>query len=401
MNITKKTYISLDNIFFYSYLIILFVPKVDIIDVPGFWQGIRLEDLILFGYALYIIYHYKEKIINNYLVQKFLPLLYYFLIIFIASYVGKISGSKIAYLTLIRVLEYSFLIILLCNIKINRDQILIFIKFYVLINFIFVILQKFSLVGSFTSLGYLGPDHQLSTRVMGLSGGSWELGVIMAMCYFIVVKFERPSFKTIIFYFLLILYINLEAQSRINFIGFILANIFFLKEFLNTRKFIGLISIILFSLILSIFFVEFLDISSFQRLINTNYLQSLGIIKNFFLFLDLPDRNLLDTSVWSLWYRLSLWLKIIPDYFNNFFTILFGAGNYIVYYESGILRIIFTTGIIGLLYVIYTARKLEVYILVYFVTIGLTLDIFNSFKIYNLTILYYKLIYENYSYRRY
>ena len=90
MNITKKTYVSLDNIFFYSYLIILFVPKVDIVDVPGFWLGIRLEDLILLGYALYIIYHYNEKIINNYLVQKFLPLLYYFLIIFIAYYVGKI-----------------------------------------------------------------------------------------------------------------------------------------------------------------------------------------------------------------------------------------------------------------------------------------------------------------------
>ncbi len=284
MNFTKKIYIGFDNIFFYSYLIILFIPKVDIIDVPGFWQGIRFEDLILFGYALYIIFHYKEKIINNHLVQKFLPLFYYFLIIFFASYVGKISGSKIAYITLIRVLEYSFLIILLCNIKINTDQILMFIKFYVLVNLIFVILQKFSLVGSFTSLGYLGPDHELSTRVMGLSGGSWELGVIMALCYFIVVKFERPGFKTIIFYFFVILFINLEAQSRINFIGFVLANIFFLKEFVNTRKFIGLIIVILFFSIVSTFFLEFLNISSLQRLIKTNYLQSLEIINYFFYF---------------------------------------------------------------------------------------------------------------------
>ena len=52
-----------------------------------------------------------------------------------------------------------------------------------------------------------------------------------------------------------------------------------------------------------------------------------------------------------------------------------------------------------MLYAIYMSRKIEVYILVYFLIIGLTLDIFNSFKIFNLTILYYRLIYENNSFR--
>lgn len=400
MDITKKYYIYLNDIFFYFYIIVLFFPKIDLIGVPGFYQGIRLEDLILFGYAIYIIYNYNEKIINNDLVQKFLPLLYYFFIIFIGSYIGKVSGSKIAYITLVRVLEYSLLVIFLCNIKINRDQILKIIKFYVLINIIFVILQKLNLIGSFTSLGYLDANHELSTRVMGLSGGSWELGVIMGLCYFIVVKFERPSFKKIIFYFFIVLYLNLEAQSRINFIGFIIANIFFLKEFTTRRKFIVLISSFFSFLIAGIIFIDFLDFTSLQRLIKTDYTQSLEILKNFILFLELPNRDLLDTSVWSLWYRLSLWLKIIPDYFTNFLTILFGAGNYIVYYESGLLRIILTTGIIGLIYSIYMFRKIEIYILVYFLITGLTLDIFNSFKIFSFTILYYKLIYENNSYRR-
>lgn len=401
MNTTKKYYISLDNVFFYSYLIIIFVPKIDLVDVPGFYQGVRFEDLILLGYAFYIIYNYNEKIIKNDLVQKFLPLLYYFLIIFFGSYIGKISGSNIAYITLVRVLEYSLLVIFLCNIKINIDQILIFIKLYVLLNFIFVILQKLSLVGSFTSLGYLDSTHELSTRVMGLSGGSWELGVIMGLCYFIVIKFERPSFKTIIFYFFLVLYINLEAQSRINFIGFVIANIFFFKEFIDRRKFVFLIFAISFFLIINIIFFDFTNTVSIQRLIKTNYAQSLEILNYFILFQDLPNRDLLDSSVWSLWYRLSLWLKIMNDYFSNFLTILFGSGNYIVYYESGILRIIFTTGIIGLIYVIYMSRKIEIYLLVYFLITGLTLDIFNSFKIFNFTILYYKLIYENNSYRRY
>ena len=92
----------------------------------------------------------------------------------------------------------------------------------------------------------------------------------MGLCYFIVAKFGRQSFKTIIFYFFLVLYINLEAQSRINFIGFVIANIFFLKEFVDTRKFISLILVIL-SLITSIIFIDFLNIVSLQRIIQTNF----------------------------------------------------------------------------------------------------------------------------------
>ena len=57
---------------------------------------------------------------------------------------------------------------------------------------------------------------------MGLSGGSWELGVIhWIMLERLEREFERPSFKTIIFYFFLVLYINLEHKDRINFIGFV------------------------------------------------------------------------------------------------------------------------------------------------------------------------------------
>tara|TARA_A100001388_G_scaffold277002_1_gene266426 strand:- start:1491 stop:2696 length:1206 start_codon:yes stop_codon:yes gene_type:complete len=400
MNLSKKYYINLEAIFLYSFFVVLFIPKVDLISIPGFWQGIRLEDLILMSYSLIVILNFREKIINNLLVQKFLPLLYYFIIIFISSFIGKMSGSTIVYFSLLRIIEYTILVILLCNFKISKQQFLFFIKLYVLVNIIFVLLQKFSLFGSFTSLGYLSPDHELSARVMGLAGGSWELGIIVGLCYFIIITLEKPNLSKIMFYFFIALYLNLEAQSRINFIGFVLANLFFLKGFIERKKYIVIVSAFLILCILSIIFIEFLNIDSYQRLIKTNYVQSLEIVKNFVLFFELPNREFLDETVWSLWYRLSLWSKLIPPYFDNFFTVLLGSGNYVVYYESGILRIIFTTGFIGCLYVMFMVRKLEVFIIVYFIFVGLTLDIFNSFKIFGFTMLYYKFIYENYSHRR-
>ena len=158
----------------YSFFIILFIPKIDLINIPNFWQGIRFEDLLLLIYFTLIVLNFRQKIINNQDLQRFLPLMYYFIIIFIGSFVGKLSGSEIIYISLVRIIEYVFLIILLCNFQINKKETLIYLKFYVLLNLLFVILQKFGLIGSFTSLGYLGPDHPQSTRVMGLTGGSWN-----------------------------------------------------------------------------------------------------------------------------------------------------------------------------------------------------------------------------------
>ncbi len=396
----KQFYFNLESFSLFLFLLVIFLPKIDLISIPGYWQGIRTEDIILFLYSLTIITNYREKIINNLILQKFAPLIFYFIIIFFSSFVGKISDLPIVYLSLARVLEYFVLIVLLCNLKIRKNDLLIYLKIYVLLSLAIVILQKLGLVGSFTSLGYLSTDHVLSNRVMGLTGGSWELGVVISLCYFIIITLEKPKLTKLIIYFFIALYLNLEAQGRMNFIGFVVANLFFLKAFLKNRDYlILLLSILTFSLIL-IFFIDFLNNDAFQRLINTNYIASLEILKNFILFIELPERHTIDDSVLSLWYRLSLWEKLIQPYFSNFYTVVFGNGTNAIYYESTMLRVLFTTGLVGICYVIYMIKNLELFILAYFICVGLTLDIFNSLKIFGFTILYFRLVYENYSYRR-
>ena len=399
-----KNNFKIENFFLVLFCLIIFLPKVDLIDVPGYWQGIRLEDMCILGYVCYIIIFWDKKLINNNLLKKFLPLIFYFVLVFFGSFISKISGIPIFYFSLGRVLEYFVLVILVCNLKMSNKEILIYLKFYILINILVVILQSFDLFGSFTSIGYLPAGHPLNTRIMGLTGGSWELGVIASLCYFIIVSIEKPKLFLIFIYFLITIYLNLIAESRINFIAFCVANLFFLKSYIKKKEYLYTVFVIISIAFASVIAIKYLNFQSFDqsfnRLVSTNYLQSLEILKKFFLFFELPERGDLDVTVWSLWYRLSLWEKLIVPYMDNIFTIMFGHGTYAVYYESAILRVILTTGLIGALYTIYMIRNLELFIVIFFLIAGLTLDVFNSFKIFGFTILYYRIIYENNSYRR-
>ena len=400
MNLKYKYFYNFENFFLILFLIILFFPKLDLIEIPNYWQGIRLEDIALVTYGLIILLNYEEKIINNQQLGIFKPLLIFFIIIFISSFIGKLSSNPIEIVSLIRVLEYTIIIILLSNLNLTRGNFIKFIKIYLCANLIFIILQKFGIVGSFTSIGYLDPSHPQNTRSIGLTGGSWEIGVIFSICYFIIIKYEKPNYKITFLYFFLILLINIISENRMNAIGFVLANVIFLKHNLTQKQYFrSLILLFLFGII-SFLFLKDYNISGIDRLLNTNYSDAIILIKNFVFFQELPPLESLDNSVWSLWYRLSLWGKLIIPYTENFYTILFGSGLYTIYFESTVLRIIFTTGIIGLIYTIYKIKEIELYILVYFIIVGLTLDIFNSMKIFSFVMLYYRFFDENYSYRR-
>jgi hypothetical protein len=395
---------KIKNLFLFIFFVIIFTPKIDIIDITGYWQGIRLEDLCLLGYTLYIITFWDRKIINNNLLNKFLPLISYFVLVFFGSFISNLSGIEINYFSLVRVLEYFVLIILVCNLKMSYQTVLIYLKFYILMNIIVVILQEYQLFGSFTSIGYLEPGHPLNTRKMGLTGGSWELGIIASLCYFIIISIEKPKLPLIFIYLIITIYLNLIAESRINFIAFCVANLFFLKSYIKNYEYFYTIIIIILITLISVVSSKYLNFqlldNPFDRLISTDYLQSMEILKKFFLVFELPQLGDLDVTVWSLWYRLSLWEKLIVPYIDNFFTIIFGHGTYAVYYESAILRVVLTTGLIGTIYTIFMIRKLELYIVCFFLIAGLTLDVFNSFKIFGFTVLYYRLLYEKNSYRR-
>ena len=92
-----------------------------------------------------------------------------------------------------------------------------------------------------------------------------------------------------------------------------------------------------------------------------------------------PDLNQMDGRLWSVGIRIQHWLTLYKEFLHNAFTIVFGAGSTFMYYESTILRILFGTGLFGLIYVIYFVRKVPLYFLSLLVVSGITLDLLLSF----------------------
>ena len=47
---------------FFPIIIFIFSPKIDLINIPGFWQGIRLDDIIVLVYSIYFLVSNKFRI---------------------------------------------------------------------------------------------------------------------------------------------------------------------------------------------------------------------------------------------------------------------------------------------------------------------------------------------------
>jgi hypothetical protein len=391
MNINKS--LSKNTIYLYSLLILVFVPKIDLLSIDGYWQGIRTEDLILFVYCLYFLVNYdKEFLKTPYQYKAVLIILIYSLF---TNSIGYYSGLKILTAVPIRFVEYIILIIFLNNLPIKGESLKNISIVYILVNLLAVIAQEFDLIGAFTSLGYLAPDHPLNARALGIAGGSWELSILAPLSFFMFLKYENSRYK-ILTMFIALLIIMILAEARANFVTFIVVCLLLFMKRSSLKVLItflvGLFIIVFLGLVSYLsnhqaFFesVNFLnEISIFNRIRNMEILLLFDWIKDFIVNNNAPNiyeiaKN--KSEMLSFAYRLNFWSQLYTEYKTNIFTTTFGTGMTRVYVESTLIRIWFTSGYIGLILVLYMSRKLPVYQFVFFLLTGFSLDIFISFKI--------------------
>ena len=98
--------------------------------------------------------------------------------------------------------------------------------------------------------------------------------------------------------------------------------------------------------------------------------------------------------------RIKHWLMLYKQFLHNPLTIVFGSGATSMYYESAVFRVLFGSGIIGLIFVIYSIKKIPLHILALFLISGLALDLLLSFKIFFTMLLYFYINKKiNYDYR--
>ena len=162
-------------IFTFGIFVCLISPKFDIINIEGFAQGIRYDDLFLLLCLLWLI------IRNNFTLNIFPnKSLYFFFYIYIL-YFGLLSyyNTNIYSILLpLRWIEYSIFYLIISKINLSLRDIRKIIIAYIVINAIFVILQYYQIVGGIYSHGYF---PNVVDRISGLTGGSWELPALLAM----------------------------------------------------------------------------------------------------------------------------------------------------------------------------------------------------------------------------
>ena len=389
--------LSSNNNYLFVLIILIFVPKIDLISIEGYHQGIRLEDIILFIYIINFFINYnKTLLIQPYQFKgPFIILIY----LIASNFVGYYSGLNIMWAAPIRFIEYMILIIFLNNLSITGQMLKNISIFYIIINLIVTIIQELGLVGSLTSLGYLPPEHTFNNRALGITGGSWELSILAPLSFFIFLKYETNKF-IISAIFLALMIIMILAEGRANFVALILVClVIFVKQFSLEKiiKILIILSIILFTITIFVNNSQFINnlniiyrtggiwyediFSIFKRLENINVYLLYDWIKDFVINNKAPSLLEVNGNLLSFAYRLNFWTQLYTEYKTNIFTQIFGTGITRVYVESTLIRIWFTTGYVGIILVLFLSRKLPVYQFIFFLIAGFSLDIFMSFKI--------------------
>ena len=284
---------------FFPIIIFAFSPKIDLVGFPGYWQGIRLDDIVILFCSIYFLISNKFKIFPNLINSKIFGFnfIIFFPYIVFSILISKLFGTHHSTILFLRYCEYMALIIILNQLNPPKDKIILVFKIYILLNFLIVLLQYFNLIGGFTSRGgclvdeagsyfrcydkdditsicflncgydfiknYQPAGQFLLNRVPGITGGSWELSVNLAISFFGLVLFEH-NLKKLIPYILMILIMMLIAQSRGIIFGFLAGSFFILKDYKKTFK-------IIFFLLIFLSLIYFLDFFNFREIFHNKF----------------------------------------------------------------------------------------------------------------------------------
>ena len=381
MNDSKKRYSE-----YFLLSVLLIAPKVDLISFQNIYQGIRLEDLVVLYLAYILIYFKKVEIRKQDTGYNFI--LYFFIYLTSCMIVSVYLPQQ--WIILIRYIEYIVIIIYFNRNLVDIDTIFKILKVYLILNLIMVVLQQSSLIGEFSSLGYESPLNKSDDRPTGLTGGPWELANCSAIIFFCILLDKKQSQFSKILFSLIALFLIYITHSRTVMVSIsvVIAFYFFQKNLHRKQLFPTLVLLLVGTLIAYYTIIQNL---------NPIYTQVPKILMDAIVNNEVVSVSNLDGRLWSMAFRMKYWLEFYRVYETNLITNIFGIGAYGLYMESTLLRVFFGGGLVGTIFVLYSIRKIPLYMLLYLFISGLTLDLMMSFKIFCTVFIYFYLI-KNVSY---
>lgn len=340
--------------FIYTIVLSLFIlPKINIIDVGGgFNAGLRIDDgLILLMAALIFGTRMIKRVATpiSTIEKKFFIFL---LIITAGTLISSLGYNRGTILFPIRFAEYFIFFYLGRIFFSSRLSIKSLMTTVFFVNVTVALLQFAHVIGGFTVRGYT-PD--VSERVVGITSGPWELGVILnfVCCYFLVN--EKSSLKKYVILIIATAVILLNG-SRMSLVA---QAVITLAYFVSASSFISVLKKSLFLipiLLVAVLVFEGSEVSNrSESLASWDNVESLvSSYSNVQLKEEIPSWDELgvlkggdlDTS-WSM--RGIKWIYAIKLFLSSplFMLLGVGSGAFGNALDGGWLRIVTEWGIIG------------------------------------------------------
>ena len=349
---------KLERFILWVGVILIFLPKINIISVSGQSAGLRIDDLILMLIFAFVCFSKKFKKKSE-IEQAFLIMICFWVFSNLLN-ITLFSRSNLLYS--LRYIEY-FMFFYVGILFSRKYSIHTFIFYLVGINAIVIFLQLNGLLGGFSSEGAVS---DVSSRAIGLTGGPWEIGAMLNFC-FAIFAFDthkkHKKIKVIIFYIVTFVLILATASRMPMLAHLILLLIYVYKESSNKLFFI-LYTSALALIILGVFLSFSKSIS--DRSENTFSGENINIFINSYKSVvirdhltEFPEFEYDDMVDYSWFIRMSKWTYAIKYWLNVPIAWLFGVGpgTWGIALDGGILRLITETGIIGSILFIRFLKK--------------------------------------------
>ncbi|NYA42986.1 hypothetical protein HZI31_06655 [Serratia fonticola] len=375
---------------FFVYILFT-IPKIDLVSVGNFNAGIRIDDFMI-GIMLFLLlihaFENKKKIIG----KIELRFIYFILIVLVGAIYNSALFGRGTVLFPLRFLEYFvffFMGYVYCKGGGNPYKLIMFVF---IANCAVAIMQKLGIVGGFNVRGYQ-PD--MSERVIGLTSGPWELGVILnfATCYFLI---NAKSTATRYIVFAVATVIIFITGSRMSLLAQIVAMFIYLYSGASLLTALKRAAFIIPAVVLIIVYIG--DSVVAERSASLMSMDNLNSWVNYYDWVYLGDKvpdwsdlgmmsgGDVDAS-WSM--RGTKWIYAIKLFLSSpvYYVIGVGAGAFGNALDGGWLRLLTETGILGLLLFISfllavrkTSRTMNLFVFVLAVNM-LMIDIYMSYKV--------------------
>ncbi|HBS1106656.1 MULTISPECIES: hypothetical protein [Klebsiella] len=385
-------------VLFFVY-VMFFIPKMDLISLGGgFNAGLRIDDLIIcllfFFFFLYAAQNKKTKVSKT----EF----YFILFLFVTSLGSFFSSTQYGRGTVlfpIRFFEYFVFFYMGFFLYKGGANIRKLLLLLLIANSVVAILQHFGVVGGFNVRGY---QPNMSERVIGLTSGPWELGVILNFitCYFLAE--ERSEFKKYVIFGIATLIIMMTG-SRMSMLAQIAVLIWYMKLSASLVTIIKRCLVVI-PLLFAVYFF-FSDSTVATRsdsLMNSDNIdQLLDSYSSVRITESVPswgDLGVLSRgdevdASWSM--RGIKWIYAVKLYLSHpmYWMIGVGAGSFGNALDGGWLRITTETGIIGLiLFILFLLRikrlspTMSLCVIAFCINM-LMIDIYMSYKVMSMMLL--------------